>query len=354
MNTRLSLVMSLLSGFVAVAALTTAALAQDARWQYGITEVVPKGQQASLRLVPTEKVSNVRVILKSDRSKKPRKFKIKKIAAGASHRVSWPAPKGSSHWSAEVVGKFGDGEDTVTFEFDVHQVLPLQVGVKKREIYLEEGKAVITANQKLSRAEITATEAGGATVVDETQDLTEQGGPKGGKYVVEWAPPGEEEALKEVRITLYDAHDAYNYLIVLTPFFVELPHEDVAFETASAEIKPAESPKLKKALGVLNGHLSKWGNMMEARLYIGGYTDTVGNAADNRKLSNERARAIARWFRDHGVTLPIYYQGFGESGLAVQTADGVDEAKNRRAVYVLGASAPRGGQFTGGRWVRLK
>ena len=75
-------------------------------------------------------------------------------------------------------------------------------------------------------------------------------------------------------------------------------------------------------------------------LYIAGHTDTVGSSSSNLKLSQDRARSIAAWFRKRGVKLPISYEGFGETSLAVKTADNVDEVKNRRADYVLSDGPP--------------
>src|SRR5690606_26372877 len=79
---------------------------------------------------------------------------------------------------------------------------------------------------------------------------------------------------------------------------------------------------------------------LQMQLYIAGYTDTVGSQTDNLRLSSARAKAIATWFRKKGLTIPLYYQGFGESVLAVKTADETKEALNRRVIYVLGNSRP--------------
>ena len=64
---------------------------------------------------------------------------------------------------------------------------------------------------------------------------------------------------------------------------------------------------------------------MKMRLYVAGHTDTVGPDAKNRKLSLDRARAIAAYFRKKGLTIPIAFAGFGEDVLKVKTADSVDE-----------------------------
>ena len=45
-------------------------------------------------------------------------------------------------------------------------------------------------------------------------------------------------------------------------------------------------------------------------------------------------------FRSQGFQGSVFYQGFGESALAVQTGDGVDEVRNRRVVYFLGNQQP--------------
>ena len=66
----------------------------------------------------------------------------------------------------------------------------------------------------------------------------------------------------------------------------------------------------------------------------------VGDAGSNEKLSLDRARSIAGWFKKAGFPGDIYYAGMGERGLAVATGDNVDEAKNRRAVYTLAATSP--------------
>ena len=52
---------------------------------------------------------------------------------------------------------------------------------------------------------------------------------------------------------------------------------------------------------------------------------------------------IATWLRNHGYDKPIYYHGFGEGLLATPTGDGVDEPRNRRALYMVGANPPPAG-----------
>ena len=93
---------------------------------------------------------------------------------------------------------------------------------------------------------------------------------------------------------------------------------------------------------------------MKIKLYVAGYTDTVGDKKHNYELSNRRAKAIAGYFRKKGFKFPIMFQGFGEDALKEQTPDETDNQANRRAMYVLaGDMAPSGGSFPRQSWENL-
>ena len=81
-----------------------------------------------------------------------------------------------------------------------------------------------------------------------------------------------------------------------------------------------------------------------SHLIVEGHTDTSGTHEHNQALSNARARAVAEVLVREGVGRDrIRSEGFGERGLAVQTGEGVREARNRRVVVRLidGNSAER-------------
>src|SRR5205823_5647645 len=108
-----------------------------------------------------------------------------------------------------------------------------------------------------------------------------------------------------------------------------------------------EEPKLTAALPSLEKAIKRYSEAVKVagatiRLYVSGYTDTVGPASSNRSLSDARAHAIAQWFRKKGVTVPIYARGFGEDILKVETPDETPEQKNRRADYDVGVNGPSG------------
>jgi len=127
--------------------------------------------------------------------------------------------------------------------------------------------------------------------------------------------------------------------VELVPWSVEIAHEDVNFRTDSAVIDPSETEKLDASRAQIEAMVARTRGFVELKLYVAGHTDTVGPAAKNRTLSRARAVAIARYFRDKGVTLPIAVAGFGEDVPKAKTADETDARVNRRADYVLGPTA---------------
>jgi outer membrane protein OmpA-like peptidoglycan-associated protein len=104
-------------------------------------------------------------------------------------------------------------------------------------------------------------------------------------------------------------------------------------------ITPSEEPKLAASLKLITEALTAH-RQLQPRLYIAGHTDTVGTPAHNLRLSQQRAQTIAAWFRNHGLRLPIFHEGFGEHALLVATPDQTDEPRNRRVDYILSADPP--------------
>jgi OOP family OmpA-OmpF porin len=67
------------------------------------------------------------------------------------------------------------------------------------------------------------------------------------------------------------------------------------------------------------------------RVQVTGHTDTSGSVRYNQKLSERRAKQVADALVGMGVSpQTIVLGGVGENDLAVPTADGVREPRNRR------------------------
>ncbi len=74
----------------------------------------------------------------------------------------------------------------------------------------------------------------------------------------------------------------------------------------------------------------------QSRITVVGHTDTSGSVAYNQRLSVRRAGVVKDTMVQMGARPEaIHVSGVGKSDLAVQTPDGVKEARNRRAVITL-------------------
>lgn len=212
------------------------------------------------------------------------------------------------------------------------EVLPaLKLDVKRADLDLTARRMVVRGDRPLQRLEVEAIGEGGVNVGHGAAS----GGPSDA-LSIEWSGTGE--AIK-LEVTGWDAHDLPGRLELL-PWSYAIPHEDVVFATNSAAIDAAEVPKLEKAWSDVERVRARYGSVVPIELFVAGYTDTVGDGASNATLSLARAKALAEWFRKRGFDGKIAYQGFGEGALAVATGDGVDEARNRRAIYLLAAERP--------------
>ncbi|MFT4704101.1 MAG: outer membrane protein OmpA-like peptidoglycan-associated protein, partial [Bradymonadia bacterium] len=108
------------------------------------------------------------------------------------------------------------------------------------------------------------------------------------------------------------------------PWNVELDPVFILFASGSAEIPDSGVEVLGERLREILATEERIREWVTIKLYVAGYTDTVGNGSDNQGLSESRAQALGEFFRERGVNFEIFYQGFGESALAVPTADSVD------------------------------
>lgn len=269
--------------------------------------------------------------------------------AGDKLEIPLPVPQGT--WSCK--GRLGivvaDGEGEMPLSFTVVKHPALGIRLQPGSLDLAQRRLSVVLDRPAGKVEVLALGLGGAQL---GHGLVPTSVPAGTPVDVEWKQsPGEVLKLK---IRGFDA-DGFWSELELVPWSYSIPHEDVVFATDSAVVEPAEEAKLAQALKDAQGVLDKYGKDVVIKLYVGGHTDTVGDAGHNAELSMKRARAIATWFKAHGFPGDIYFQGYGESDLAVPTPDGTDEARNRRAAYTLAARPPeaQGGSGDYG-WNHLK
>jgi len=73
-----------------------------------------------------------------------------------------------------------------------------------------------------------------------------------------------------------------------------------------------------------------------AEVQVTGYTDTLGSADDNDRLSQERAEEVLAILAAQGISAEMLSAvGRGERDLRVPTPDGVREPANRRVVVTI-------------------
>jgi hypothetical protein len=162
----------------------------------------------------------------------------------------------------------------------------------------------------------------------------------GERLSVSWPDLGKHSESFRIELKLTDSKDRWVTFQVIR-FYLEVPHEEVEFESGKWDIPKPQEPKLHEPLELLKEAAAKYAKLMDVSLYVAGYTDTVGKASDNQLLSERRAQSIADYFVKNGLAgMPIYVRGFGEGALAVQTKDNVPEAKNRRALYIVSSFSP--------------
>ena len=211
----------------------------------------------------------------------------------------------------------------------------LQVSIDKSKVDLNEHHLELKASRDLAKVTLRVTGDSGAVLADVERELSSY--PAGKALVVEWNPSSDETVVR-IEVFAYDM-DGYYRGIAITPWAISVPHEEVNFRTNSSQVDDSEKPKLDASYAKVTEAVEKHADL-RVTLFIAGHTDTVGDASYNLLLSRQRAQAIAKWFRQRGLKIPIGYEGFGETALLVKTADEVDEPRNRRVDYILSVEEP--------------
>jgi hypothetical protein len=316
--------------------------------------IVAGDDQPEILLDPTEAVSSVKIGLKREDGETTT-LNVGAMASGAHRELEVRQPLGSElsyDASFEVVWA---NKETSKFQmrFKFVRLDELILSFDKEDVDLDKRTMSFSINRPATKVELVIVGENKKTLKTVTKDI--KGHPAKKKIHIAYPDPGATILFMDLRI--YDQTGGYKG-VHLTPVSTSIPHDDVEFDSGKWDIRPGQEHKLKDTKKKLDEAIAKFrkaGVNLEFKLYIAGYTDTVGSKSSNQTLSNNRARAIAKWFIDHGVTLDVYYQGFGESVLAKRTPDETDEPRNRRAVYVLATQTPgKSGLFPRTNWAPAK
>jgi outer membrane protein OmpA-like peptidoglycan-associated protein len=295
----------------------------------------------SIRLTALVPVKGVEVRL--DGCTGARSVRLGPMKAGAFKDVVLDHPAGHCTWKVELVA--AGATEPETFDFETVIGRPMEIRIGRDTVDLGDGKLSFAATEPVARVTLKVLGEAGRVLSD--QEYAPKT-PANGTTSLVFAPPSEPVTL--VKVTAYDPDGFFNG-VEISPFFIEIPHEEVAFDFGKADIPASEEGKLSTTLASVREALHKFGREFQARLYVAGYTDTVGGREYNQDLSDRRALSIARWFTAHGLEVRTCYQGFGEDALAVQTADETPEPRNRRTLHVLANQPPPvSGTFPRAAW----
>ncbi len=242
----------------------------------------------------------------------------------------------ASTWLASSQAPLARGDDAPAGAAGEPPRGSLDVSVDKSKVDLVAHRLEIKASRILIKVTIHVVGDSGAVLADDSRTLLSYAANT--PLVVEWSPSSEEPVAR-IEVFVYDAYGFYKG-VALTPWSVSIPHEEVNFATDSAVIADAEKPKLEASFVKVTEALARHPELSGVRFFVAGHTDTVGGAEYNVRLSRLRAQAIAQWFRQRGLRIPIGWEGFGKSALLVKTADNVDEPRNRRVDYILSVEEP--------------
>jgi outer membrane protein OmpA-like peptidoglycan-associated protein len=314
-----------------------------------LDQAAPVGKLPAIVITVNEPVGQVNVrVTREDGAVTTAKFTGK---PGLERKIPLPQPTGKHSFKGELtIRKPGHETATMPLDFETEVFLPARIGIHPtKAVDLSQRRLNFTLNRPCNKAELTVTDDTGAKAFQKQFDFAPV--EAGVSITLEW-PPLENRVL---RLTLR-AHgtDSTFDTVDLTPWEVDIPHEEVNFETGKFSLLPTETQKLDASVALIAAGIEKYGHLAPLRLYVVGHTDSVGDGGANQTLSLRRAQSIATYFRKKGLRLPIFFDGFGEYAQAVQTADEVDEPKNRRAEYILTIQTPQSKSSTyAPKWNRL-
>lgn len=256
-------------------------------------------------------------------------------------------PEGKFGYTGALTVNFPNGNTSeMPLQFDAELWGPLHMKCEKTDFDLVARKTNFTTSRPIDRAVV--------QVLMDTGKYAFKGevpfNGKPGPYEITW--PEAPGRVMKVVITVHDSASFFTG-VEFHPWQNTVKHQDVNFASGKTDIGPQEAEKLEESYVKIGDELTKFGRFAEIKLYVIGHTDTMGKSDANRTLSLNRARAISAYLRKRGLTIPIFYEGFGEESLLAATGDEVDEPRNRRAEYILSIDPPTGTFPFSPRWQRL-
>jgi len=312
-----------------------------------------EGEQPVVTVGFTEKLHRATITVTGDQNGFSQTWNFPSISAGREVQLTWKQGEGQEvDYNVSVVMVTPGGEHSTEDAYVYFaSARPITADIPAESVDMETRTFDLVSNHPPSRVELVVLDDRMRPMGESTFRVVEA---TPGKPVrVTWEQEGTGNIFK-ITATAYDKF-GYWAGVEIIPWSLSIPHEDVNFESGKHDVLADEAPKVDDAYEHIVKAVEKYGEWVTCTLFIGGYTDTVGDSGSNQSLSERRARALALYFQSKGATFPIYYQGFGESVLAVKTDDSVDMLANRRALYIITAGTPpKTVETPRGNWKKLQ
>jgi outer membrane protein OmpA-like peptidoglycan-associated protein len=323
---------------IMLCALVGIAAADGGPLRFRMRSQVPQGEKPILELTGVQAVTGLAIDLVRNDGKK---FAVRQGAIAAGQVVTVPvgdgAPGKATYKCTFTAVLAGGTKWSDTVEFDTAVTLPIKFQYDLDHLDLDKRVLQVKPSRPIEKAWVVAVGEDGKDLGKGEAAFAPDKLPADGWLPISWTQPANTRVVQlKLRVVAADGAVA---LLDLTPWSVEVDHEDVNFATDSSTIDASETAKLDASLAKITDTVKRV-TAVKMQLYIAGHTDTVGPSDKNLRLSQARALAIAKYFRAKGLAIPVAVAGYGEEVLKIKTAQDKDERANRRADYVLG---PAGG-----------
>ncbi len=286
----------------------------------------------------------------TDANGKRQTVRAKNIGAGSVQPINFKHGQGTLTYRAEANVVWGDGtKEAFALELSATRVGKLVMDIKSEDVDLDTRKLQARVNNPAASIELAIYNEAGDEIWS-GREAFDPPAPANAALTLSWDAPKDKILYMQLKI-----FDVAGYWVGMriTPFSISIPHDELVFDLGQSSVRADQHHKLEATWVHVQEALAKHGTLLQLKLFIAGFTDTVGDHASNRALSNARARSIAAWFRKRGLKIPIYYAGFGEEVLAKKTPDETEEEANRRAVYILSSHTPVGNDVPHNDWKPL-
>lgn len=272
------------------------------------------------------------------------------LGTGGVWELSTDRPTRTTDYEITIEATYADEPGALVYEFTAEIYPPLEFEVVDGSFDPDARRFTMTMNQPADHVQVNVRGDDGSMLAERIVSF--DGEAPGTPLEISWTSgPGNILTIDVRAESTTGAWSSTQFI----PWQVEFEAVHVNFASGSAEIPAEDAPVLEARLREIQQTVDRVREWVDCKLYIAGYTDTVGGSADNQRLSEARARSLGAFLIEQGLDLPVYYQGFGESGLAVQTDDNVDEPENRRALFILSTrSPPTSSQVPRSNWSSLR